>query len=119
MRTRRQFLGETSCAAIGSTSVLSTLLNLTMANHAAAQGGFGTQRKSLVCVFLSGGCDTFNVLIPREQAKYNEYAAARSNLAIPLNDPNPAKNVIPLNGTDYGLHPSCVRLAEMFNGMGG
>jgi uncharacterized protein (DUF1501 family) len=118
MRSRRQFLGEASCAAIGSTSILSTLLNLTMANHAAAQGGFGTQRKSLVCVFLSGGCDTFNVLIPREPTKYNEYVAARSNLAIPLNDPNPSKNVIALTGTDYGLHPSCVRLAEMFNGTG-
>ena len=64
MRSRRKFLGEASCAAIGSTSVLSTLLNLTMANHAAAQGGFGGQRKSLVCVFLSGGCDTFNLLVP-------------------------------------------------------
>ena len=113
MRSRRQFLGEASCAAIGSTSILSTLLNLTMANHAAAQGGFGTQRKTLVCVFLSGGCDTFNLLIPREPSLYAEYAAARSNLAIPRNQ------LRPLNGTDYGLHPSCVRLAEMFNGMGG
>jgi uncharacterized protein (DUF1501 family) len=113
MRTRRQFLGEASCAAIGSTSILSTLLNLTLANHAAAQGGFGATRKSLVCVFLSGGCDTFNFLIPRQAAKHAEYAAARSNLAIPQ------ANLRALNGTDYGLHPSCVRLAEMFNGMGG
>src|SRR5688572_19499094 len=117
MRTRRQFLGETSCAAIGSTSVLSTLLNLTMANHAAAQGGFGGQRKSLVCVFLSGGCDTFNLLIPRD-GKHAEYVASRSNLAIPLNDPDPTKNVIPLTGTNHGLHPSCTKLAEMFNGTG-
>jgi len=119
MRTRRQFLGETSCAAIGSTSVLTTLLNLTMANHAAAQGGFGDQRKALVCVFLSGGCDTFNMLVPRDQpGGYDEYAASRSGLAIPRNQ------LLPLNFTDtlgrsYGLHPSCTRLAEMFNGMGG
>jgi uncharacterized protein (DUF1501 family) len=113
MRTRRQFLGEASCAAIGSTSILSTLLNLTLANHAAAQGGFGATRKTLVCVFLSGGCDTFNFLVPRQAAKHAEYAAARSNLAIPQ------ANLRALNGTDYGLHPSCVRLAEMFNGMGG
>lgn len=116
MRSRRQFLGEASCAAIGSTSVLSTLLNLTMANHAAAQGGMGTQRKSLVCVFLSGGCDTFNMLIPTEPTKYAEYAAARSNLAIPLESTEETPGVIPLTGTDYGLHPSCVHLAEMFNG---
>ena len=119
MRSRRQFLGETSCAAIGSTSVLSTLLNLTMANHAAAQGGMGTQRKALVCLFLSGGCDTFNLLIPRDQpGGYDEYAASRSGLAIERD------KLLPLNFTDnlgrsYGLHPSCVRLAQMFNGMGG
>ena len=119
MRSRRQFLGETSCAAIGSTSILSTLLNLTMANHAAAQGGMAGQRKALVCLFLSGGCDTFNLLIPRDQpGGYDEYAASRSGLAIPRNQ------LLPLNFTDslgrsYGLHPSCVRLAEMFNGMAG
>ncbi len=119
MRSRRQFLGETSCAAIGSTPVLSTLLNLTMANHAAAQAGFDGQRKALVCLFLSGGCDTFNLLIPRDSpGGYDEYAASRSGLAIARN------KLIPLNFTDnlgrsYGLHPSCERLAEMFNGMGG
>src|SRR5688572_336270 len=117
MRSRRQFLGEASCAAIGSTSVLSTLLNLTMANHAAAQGGGTGQRKTLVCVFLSGGCDTFNLLIPRD-GKYAEYTASRSNLAIPLNDPDPEKNLIPLSNVGYGLHPSCKKLAEMFNGTG-
>ncbi len=119
MRSRRQFLGEASCAAIGSTPILSTLLNLTMANHAAAQGGMGSQRKALVCLFLSGGCDTFNLLIPRDQpGGYTEYAASRSGLAIPRNQ------LLPLNFTDnlgrsYGLHPSCTRLAEMFNGMSG
>ena len=113
MRSRRQFLGETSCAAIGSTSILSTLLNLTMANHAAAQGGMGDQRKALVCLFLSGGCDTFNLLIPRDATRYGEYAAARSGLAIPQAD------LIPLDGSEFGLHPSCTRLAEMFNGIGG
>ena len=113
MRSRRQFLGETSCAAIGSTSILSTLLNLTMANHAAAQGGMAGQRKALVCLFLSGGCDTFNLLVPRDATRYAEYAAARSGLALPLAD------LKPLNGTNFGLHPACTRLAEMFNGMGG
>ena len=112
MRSRRQFLGETSCAAIGSTSILSTLLNLTMANHAAAQGGLPGERKALVCLFLSGGCDTFNVLIPSDSTRYAEYAAARSGLAIPQATLNP------LTGTNFGLHPSCVRLAEMFNGTG-
>lgn len=65
----------------------------------------------MVCVFLSGGCDTFNLLIPRD-AKYAEYAASRSNLAIPQAD------LKALTGTNYGLHPSCSKLAAMFNGTG-
>ncbi len=118
MTTRRQFLGEASCAAIGSIPVLSTLLNLTLANHAAAQGLTGTTRKTLVCVFLGGGCDTFNFLIPIDQpGGYDDYAAARSNLAIPRD------SLLPLDFTDshgrrYGMHPSCPRLAERFNGTG-
>jgi len=119
MRTRRQFLGEASCAAIGSTSILSTLLNLTLANHSAARTLTDDSRKTLVCVFLGGGCDTFNLLVPYDQpGGYDEYAAARSNLAIPRHQ------LIPLNFTDslgrtYGIHPSCPKLAEMFHGTGG
>jgi uncharacterized protein (DUF1501 family) len=112
MRSRRQFLGEVSCAGIGSTSILSTLLNLTMANHAAAQAGLPGERKALVCLFLSGGCDTFNLLVPRDSARYAEYAAARSILALPQAE------LRELIGTNYGLHPACTRLAEMFNGTG-
>lgn len=122
MRTRRQFLGEASCAGIGSTSIFSTLLNLTMANHAAAQSGVPGERKALVCLFLSGGCDTYNLLVPRDPTRHAEYAAARSGLALPINDPSPSKNLIPLDfndaGREYGLHPACTRLAEMFNGTG-
>jgi uncharacterized protein (DUF1501 family) len=122
MRSRRQFLGEASCAGIGSASIVSTLLNLTMANHAAAQAGLPGERKALVCLFLSGGCDTFNLLVPRDATRHAEYAAARSALALPINDPSPAKNLIPLDfndtGRQYGLHPACIRLAEMFNGTG-
>lgn len=118
MPTRRQFLGEASCAAVGSVSILTTLLNLTLANHAAAANGLPGARKTLVCLFLSGGCDTFNVLIPRAPTEaYAEYQAARSNLAIPQDQ------LLPLNfqdaaGRSFGLNPACPKLAAMFNGTG-
>ncbi len=41
--------------------------------------------KSLVCIFLRGGADSFNMLVPRGE-RYSEYSAARGNLAIPLSD---------------------------------
>ena len=123
--SRRRFLGEASCAALGSSSVLSTILNLQMANHAAvAAGGGGSTRKTLVCLYLSGGWDSYNVLIPYDSsasgegddAVYSEYKAARSNLAIPRDDLIPLTGVTDAQGRQFGLHPSCTRLAEMFNG---
>lgn len=68
-------------------------------------------------MFLSGGCDTFNVLIPRGDA-HVEYAASRSNLAIP-EDKLIALDFTDALGRQYGVNPACPRLAEMFNGIGG
>ena len=86
--SRRQFLGEASCATVGTISVLSTLLNLKMANQLAAAdlmptGSGATDYKSLVCIFQAGGNDSFNMLVPRGNTEYGEYAASRSNLALP------------------------------------
>ena len=41
-----------------------------------------SQSKSLVCVFLLGGADSFNFVIPGGN-QYDEYAATRGNLAVP------------------------------------
>ena len=68
--SRRGFLKQLNCAAVGSSAILNTLLNLKLANSVAAQGG-PLDNKSLVCLFLSGGCDSFNVLVPWEPSAYN------------------------------------------------
>lgn len=117
LRSRRRFLGEASCSMVSSVSVLNTLLNLKMANQAAA-AGTPTDRKSLVCLFLNGGNDSFNMLVPRDAARHATYSTTRGNLAIPQGE------LLPLNqdggdGQLYGLHPSCTGLQELFNGLGG
>jgi len=124
-QTRRKFLGEASCASIGSISVLSNLMNLKLANQAAAAGLTpGSDCKTLVCVLLAGGCDTYNLLVRRDNAGYTEYSDSRSNLALPQSG---AGGLLPLNyvPTDpdqsahrYGLHPMCQGLVDMFEGTG-
>jgi len=54
------------------------------------------------------------MLIPRSNAKYNEYAATRSNLAIPQSDILP---IYPNNsdGHEYGLHPAMNGVQNLFN----
>ncbi|MGB0389638.1 MAG: hypothetical protein ACPGWR_32860, partial [Ardenticatenaceae bacterium] len=56
-RRRVLGLGEASCAAVGSASLFSTLLNLGATNSAAgyrASGDGGDEYKALVCLFLAG-----------------------------------------------------------------
>lgn len=116
--SRRDFLGTASCAAIGSTTFLTSLLNLGLANSLAGMSqpslSTGGDYKALVCILLAGGNDSFNMLVPRNGSHYTEYAATRSNLALPQG------NLLPLNFTDtngkqFGLHPSMPEVQTLFN----
>ena len=48
----------------------------------ARAAGCGDGPRSLVCLFLAGGADTFNVLVPSD-ARYDEYRTTRGDLAVP------------------------------------
>jgi len=115
---RRKFLGTTSCAAIGSTTFLSSFLNMGLVNSLAGMStpplSAGGNYKALVCILLAGGNDSFNMLVPRNGDHYSEYASSRSNLALPQG------NLLPLNFTDnngkqFGLHPSMPEVQSLFN----
>ncbi|MDP0491274.1 MAG: DUF1501 domain-containing protein [Verrucomicrobiota bacterium JB023] len=117
--TRRRFLGEAGCAALSSTSILSTLLNLQLANKAAAQELPASEdRKTLVCLFLHGGIDSFNLLIPRDD-RYQEYLSSRTNLAIAQGDLLSLQQATGGDGKLYGLHPATAGYQDLFNGLGG
>jgi len=115
--SRRNFLGQASCAAVGSTTLLSTILNMGVANSLAGMTntyGGGNDYKALVCILLAGGNDSFNMLVPRNGSHYSEYATTRSNLALPQG------NLLPLNFTDsngkqFGVHPSMPEVQSLFN----
>jgi uncharacterized protein (DUF1501 family) len=71
--------------------------------------------KALVCVFLFGGNDSFNMVVPRSDLEYNEYAAARQNLAIARSSLLPLNPLVPNpGGALYGLHPSLAEIAALF-----
>jgi uncharacterized protein (DUF1501 family) len=115
--SRRKFFGQASCAAIGASTLYSSLVNLKAFSAAAMANSSilaDPDFKALVCVFLSGGNDSFNMLMPRSASEYNEYAATRSNLAIPLNDMLP---IFPdaAGGRLFGLHPNMMRSQQLFN----
>jgi uncharacterized protein (DUF1501 family) len=69
--------------------------------------------RALVCVFLFGGNDSFNMLVPRSAAEYNAYAASRQNLAVALDQLLPIEPLV-ADGAQYGLHPSMPHLQALF-----
>ena len=77
--SRRQFIGQANCAAVGTASLLSSLLSLRLTAGAASASNF-TDYKALVCLFLNGGNDSFNMLVPRQQSAYNEYEQVRGGV---------------------------------------
>src|SRR5579862_7668825 len=125
LQTRRQFIRQAACAALGTAALTAAIRDLRFMNAAMAQSNV-TDYKALVCIFLAGGNDSNNLIIPTIQSEYNNYAAIRTSvLAIPLS--GTAFNVLPLgldNGVDYtplnsdgntyGLHPSCPELHTLF-----
>ncbi|MEE9374317.1 MAG: DUF1501 domain-containing protein [Saprospiraceae bacterium] len=121
--SRRKFLGQASCAAIGSTTFLSTALNLGMINTAAARPhiiGAPSDYKALVVILLAGGADSHNMLIPTTPSEYSTYSTIRSDLALSYNisgTPDDVMNITPSNtgGRTYGVHNGLAGIKSLFD----
>jgi len=117
--SRRDFIRQAACAAVGSAALTSTIRDLRFMNAAVAQSNI-SDYKALVCIFLSGGNDSNNLIIPTIQSEYNNYASIRGDiLQLPLSGYPVNQLVIPIvpknfDGHDYGLHPACPELANLF-----
>jgi len=81
--------------------------------HTVAAPGPFSDYRALVCVFLFGGNDSWNMVVPRSQAEYDVYAASRQNLAIDRDALLPI-NPLSSDGVDYGLHPAMGGLQSLF-----
>ncbi|WP_309396594.1 DUF1501 domain-containing protein [Cerasicoccus maritimus] len=91
------------------------MLNLRMASTAAAQTVTpASDYRALVCLFLAGGADSYNFLVPSGTDEYNEYAGVRADLALPQADLH-TLNIANSIGKDLGVHPGMSELRDLFN----
>ena len=106
--SRRDFLRLTCCSAAAA-SMISGLSKFSLVS-ALAQGS--SDYKALVCIFLLGGNDSNNMIIPFDSAGYTNYQTIRANLAL-------AKGaVLPLQiggQADFAFHPNLPELQGLFN----
>jgi uncharacterized protein (DUF1501 family) len=111
---RREFLKRS--ATLTSLAGSGFAANLAMIGDAAAQST--TDYKALVCVFLLGGNDQSNTVVPRSTAEYNAYNSARGALALTQAQLLPiapsATSVGAYAGPALGLHPSLTGLRDLF-----
>jgi uncharacterized protein (DUF1501 family) len=121
-RSRRLFLRDAACGSLACATGSAMLTQFGLLNSALAQScsyGGVSDYKALICVFLLGGNDSWNLLIPSDATRYGVYSQARSGpapgMAIAQNTLVPINVLNAAVGETYGLHPSAPELARLFN----
>jgi len=118
---RRRFIGESACSLLGSSAVLNTLINLKLAGSAcAAESGSDSSDenyRALVCVFLFGGNDSFNMLVPTTDGEYSHYKKTRGDLALPKTGDNALLELKDsgIAGRNFAVHPSAAPLRSLYH----
>lgn len=91
--------GGAFAASLGASGV-----SLLTPRFAQAQSGY----KAMVCLFLYGGNDGNNMVVPNDLGRYNQYQAIRGALALPRN------SLVNLGSSGFGLHPAMSSLAPVW-----
>lgn len=115
MTIDRRTLFRGAAAGLTVAAASSSLGRFARLAHAASTARYAGHR-SLVAVFLLGGNDGNQLVVPRD-ARYDLYAAVRDQIAVPKAE----LRAIPTgtqtaSNASYGLHPNLVRLQEAFAG---
>ncbi len=118
---RRSFIKSLGCTGMSTWALSSTIRDLRLINAVMAQTNVGSDYKALVCLFLNGGNDANNWIVPTDNSTYEEYAAIRQNLTLPesslLNLKQtgaPSDDYVDSDGHTYGFHPGCADLQTLF-----
>jgi uncharacterized protein (DUF1501 family) len=126
---RRSFLRRSGQLALGG-AAWPLALNLAALGEAAAMESNAGDYKALVCVFLYGGNDHANTVVPFDVAAYDQYSAIRgggagrtaggialAHASLAATVLSPAQAPVDALGVprEFALHPSMVALAGLFN----
>jgi uncharacterized protein (DUF1501 family) len=110
MNSRRSFLKK-----VGVVTAATAAQPILKYGDWAAQAQ-GSGYRALVCIFMFGGNDGQNMVVPTAASgprSYPAYANARRELAIPQSQ---LLGIQGAGGLGYGLHPSLTNLRNRYNG---
>jgi len=111
--SRRAFFRATAGLAAAATGPLAARIHLPMAMGLAGLGALASQRaqsagisdgyKALVCLYLAGGSDSHNWLLPTDPGNRDSYARARGELAWPVARVQDIGNGGQASGRSFGM----------------
>jgi uncharacterized protein (DUF1501 family) len=130
---RRQFLRQSAATAAMGTSG-AWLANLSAITQATAQSTAATDYKALVCIFLAGGNDAHNTVIPTDTTSWRCYTGTRdpkvlaqlNGVSVPANTTSIALDQASLlkighlnakglnTGRTFALHPQLKRIQALY-----
>ena len=109
---RRNFLGWSArMGALGTAAPFA--LNLAALGAASAQTA--NDYKALVCIFLYGGNDNHNTVIPYDPASYTGYQQVRGGIARARNSLLPLTPITPQGGRQFALPPELLPISTLFD----
>ncbi|PYT01148.1 MAG: hypothetical protein DMF63_04150 [Acidobacteria bacterium] len=117
-KDRREFI-KSSCKALSMVAAATQLRHfgaMSVLAQKAVEASPEVEYKALVCVFLEGGNDSNNVVVPNYTEGYAQYSAARSAQGLAI----PQANLLPvtppaMQGQVYGLHPALTDIRNLWN----
>ena len=121
--TRRSFLRSTGLGLGAAAACSNTIRDLRLVNSAMAANlpADPNEYKALVCVFLAGGNDANNWMIPTDTTTFEQYKAIRGNLAfqnttdlLPFQQSVGGADYTDADGHTIGFHPACSGLQTLF-----
>jgi uncharacterized protein (DUF1501 family) len=131
--SRRLFLRQASAMSAMLGAGAPVALNLAAMSSAAAQTA--SDYRAIVCFFMHGGNDAYNMFLPTDAASFAAYTSVRkqtpdsiallpagtaANLAARVGSPDRLGGVLPISplnnqGRTYALHPLMGSLQTLFN----
>ena len=116
--SRREFLRRASALSGAGIVAAPWAINLAGLATAASASAATDDYKALVCVFLAGGNDCHNTVIPLDAANYAQYAKLRGDIAIAQSSLS-ATELTPSNawadGRRMALSPHLAPLRTLFD----
>ncbi len=116
--TRRDFLCRTGCAALGAAAFSAGFKKLGLMSlyaEEASQAAVSPGYQALVCIFLFGGNDSNNMIVPIDATGYAAYSGVRASSGLALAQGTLLPITPPSIGMPFGLHPSLPEIQNLFN----